>query len=870
MRKALYWILPLALLAACTQTLPEAGEETPAAIQAAQEREPALIAGSVILQVSDELADQFASGALLTKSAAINAAFDNLGVTRIERLYPDAGEWEPRHRAAGLHRWFIVSYDPAAQPATKAALDFSAIDGVVYAEPQRRIRSNAYFNDPYAPRQWALYNDGSMGSNYKAGCDINVEPVWSTYTGGSSRVIVAVVDEGVQMDHPDLEAITIPGGENGSKSFVNDYPGYNIYPDDHGTHVAGAIAAVSNNEIGISGIAGGLDGKGGVRILACPFMHENPNDADHPYQGNAYNAIVWAADHGAVICNNSWGNVYDTQEEAMAGGVGGTKSAIDYFIQYAGCDGDGNQLPDSPMKGGLVLFAAGNEGWQIGWPAAYEPVVAVGAVSAQFTRAYYSNYGDWVDICAPGGDAYQGTLIMSTVTDGGYDNMQGTSMACPQVSGVAALIVSHFGGPGFTVDMLKERLLGGANKNAVSEALEIGPLVDAMGAFTYNGTIPPEPAKGVIGTASSNNITLTWKVTSDKDDKKAYGYLALATTDAGDLVDLDPRKIPASVKQVSVEVGSRSVGDDISATLSGLAFNTDYHTTVIAYDYAGNYSAPSTVLKVRTEKNNPPVVSTDYTGDYKVKPFKALSVTYTVSDPDGHSFTIEVDPGSDAFATAIGGETINATIYGNRAPAGKYTAHIVATDSFGEKTDYPVQYEILENHAPKVVSEMDNMQFGQVGVTHTIDISNYIQDEDEETLTYTVTMDGQNVAHLNPNEGKIYLTTLGYGLTTATITATDACKASCSLSFMILVRDESRPVDLYPNPVVNTLNIRPGTEGQFDISISNKAGATVWSGTSAASPFSPLAVDLSDQPGGMYYVRIEGPSVNDVYTIAKK
>ena len=870
MRKAFYWILSLALLTACTQSLPEVGEEAPGVIQAALEQEPALIPGSVILQVSEELADQLSSGALQTKSTALNGVFDGLGVSKIERLYPDAGEWESRHRKAGLHRWFIVSYDPAAQPATKAALDFSSVDGVVYAEPQRRIRSNAYFNDQHAPKQWALYNDGSLGGNYKAGCDINVQPVWSTYTGGSSDVIVAVVDEGVQMDHPDLEAITIPGGENGSKSFVTNYPGYTIYADDHGTHVAGAIAAVSNNEIGISGIAGGLDGKGGVRILACPFLHENPDDPEHPFQGNAYNAMVWAADHGAVICNNSWGDVYDTQEEAMAGGVGGMKTAIDYFIQYAGCDSDGNQRPDSPMKGGLVVFAAGNDGWQIGWPAAYEPVVAVGAVSAQYTRAYYSNYGEWVDICAPGGDARQGTQIMSTVANSNYDYMQGTSMACPQVSGVAALIVSYFGGPGFTVDMLKERLLGGANRDAVSEALEIGPLVDAMGAFTCNGTIPPEPAKDVVGTANSNNITLTWKVTSDEDDKKAYGYLVLATTNAGDLEDLDLRKIPSSVKQVSVEVGSLSVGDNISVTLSGLAFNTDYHTTVVAYDYAGNYSAPSPVLKVRTEKNNPPVITTDYTGDYKIKPFKTLSVTYRVSDPDGHPFTIEVDPGSDAFTHAISGETINATIYGNRAPAGKYTAHIVATDSFGEKTDYPVNYEILENHAPKVVSEIENMQFGQVGVTQTIDIAKYIQDEDEESLTYTVMTDAQNVVHLNPNEGKIYLTTLGYGLTTATITATDACKASCSLSFMILVRDESRPVDLYPNPVVSTLNIRPGTEGQFEIAISNKAGATVWTGTSVISPFSPLSVDLSDQPGGIYYVRIEGPGVNSAYTIAKK
>ena len=112
-------------------------EKEPDAQVTVADEVPALIPGEVILQVSEELASQLAGGSLQTKSASLNAVFDGLGVTRIERLYPDAGEWEPRHRKAGLHRWFRVSYDPKAQPATKAAMDFSAVEGVVFAEPQR-------------------------------------------------------------------------------------------------------------------------------------------------------------------------------------------------------------------------------------------------------------------------------------------------------------------------------------------------------------------------------------------------------------------------------------------------------------------------------------------------------------------------------------------------------------------------------------------------------------------------------------------------------------------------------------------------------------------------------------------------------------
>jgi hypothetical protein len=131
-------------------------------------------------------------------------------------------------------------------------------------------------------------------------------------------------------------------------------------------------------------------------------------------------------------------------------------------------------------------------------------------------------------------------------------------------------------------------------------------------------------------------------------------------------------------------------------------------------------------------------------------------------------------------------------------------------------------------------------------------------------------MTESDVVHLNASADKLVLTTRGYGFTTATVTATDACKASCSFSFNVLIRDDARPLDVYPNPVVDKLNIRPGQEGQLEVTVTNKVGATVWSGSATVGPFNPMSIDLSGQPGGVYYVHVQGNGVDERYTIAKK
>ena len=865
-RNILLFLWTTLLLASCTAQSPV--EEAPQA-QESNLRRSAFIPGVTVVQVSEALAEELASGSLQTKSGEVNSAFDRLGIIRAERVFPDAGEWEPRHREAGLHTWFRLYFDPDSAPVTKAAEDLSSVPGIISAEPQHRIRSTAYFNDPKAPQQWELYNHGFASPNYKDGCDVNVLPAWDVFTAGSKDVIVAVLDEGVQLDHEDLAASCIPAGSSGSQSFVYGHTGSKLHPGSHGTHVAGIIGAVNNNGKGISSIAGGYDGTGGVRIMSCAMLMEDPEDPEKTIGGYSENAFVWAADHGAVIANNSWSYAYENKEDALNDNIQqDLAKAINYFIQYAGCDSKGNQRPDSPMRGGLVLFAAGNDDFTISWPAAYTPVLAVGSIASNGKRAYYSNYGNWVDICAPGGDLKLGPGILSTIVDNGYDSYQGTSMACPQVAGVAALLVSHFGGPGFTCDMLKERLLNGANYKIAPG--NIGPLVDAMGSFSYGGRLAPDPVTDASVSVSANTVTVSWTVTQDKDDVKALGYQIMVSKNPEELIGIDPYFIPKGIVSRKFETGRAKVGETISGVIHGLDFTSRYYVAIAAYDYLGHYSDVSAPLTVDTGENNPPVITADYTGEIVLKAHQKPAYGFRITEPDGHAFTLSFDGGSEAFSPNYQGNGIlYVSLVGKAAPAGRYTATITATDEFGLAASYSFDYEILQNHPPVLIRTPENLIFDGAGQSTVLTIADYIRDEDEEPLNFELASSDKGVIEVLPNGDDVKISAKGYGVATAGIVASDISGTSCTLELKVLVRDPSLPVEISPNPVKSVLTIRPRESGTLKAVISNKAGATVFSGTAEVNPFEPMEVDMAAYPSGTYYVRLEGCGLNDRYTVAK-
>lgn len=837
--------------------------------------EESYIPGVMTVEFSDELAAQIeaglkSGGKIATKSAPLDDAFEAIGVTGFERVFPDAGPWEERHREAGLHRWYRVYYNGNAAARTKAPVSIGMMEGVLNAAPCPKMKVHSYFNDPLAFEQWDFNNPGGSNTTgkYAWGADIDVEPVWANYTAGSSNVIVQVVDYGVDMSHRDIGPVTIPFGPDGSRSFCPGFEDQPVSKGNHGCHCAGTIAAINNNHLGVCGIAGGNDGNGGVRILSCEIFRDEGGER---LNGSGENAIVWGADHGAVISSNSWGTDFKREVDARAAkekDYAATKVAVEYFNKHAGTDLNGNQT--GPMKGGVVFFSAGNDNWQAGWPAKLDCVVAVGASTALNTKTTYSNYGDWVDICAPGGD---GSInIWSCLTDGKYGAMNGTSMACPHVAGVAALLVSYFGGPGFTREMLLERLLTGASHEKVAPSQNIGPLVDAYASFSLWSTIAPEPVGDFTLESVSNKIKFTWAVTPDADDKHAGKFLLALSENASTMTEqLSPRSLPDDVISWTLPTGTKQVGDNLEWEFEGLKFETDYYCTVFASDMSGNYSAAAPVRTIRTNRNNPPVFDQVCGSPITVKAHEVTRLEFSAHDPDGHKFTLRAEPGSEAVsAPESKNGMITVAISGRDAAPGDYTCTVVATDEYGCESRYPFTYTILENHNPEATKEFEDILMSKPGETVKIDLEDYITDIDGERVVYRASSAQTGMVDIKFMGNTLNITSKKYGTADITVKASDTCGGSSEFTFRILLRDSSKPMDLYPNPVTGgILNLRPGKQMQATVTIRSKSGATVFSGEAGMSPFEPYTVDMKGLPAGIYYVTVVSAGIDSTYTIVK-
>ncbi len=419
----------------------------------------------------------------------------------IRRVFRPAGKFEQKHIEAGLDLWYEVTVS-GDEDLDLVLFAFEGISEIEIAEPvyQRTLRDVEGSGDlPYvgtAGMEEEILpgppNDPRYNSMY--GLDIiNAEDAWGLETG-SANVVVAIEDQGVDYNHQDLSGHMwtnsgeVPGNgvDDDNNGYVDDYYGYNfgnnngnIAIDYHGTHVGGTVAAETNNGVGVAGIAGGSGNNDGVRLMSLSVFGNGS-------QGGFDEAFVYAADMGAVISQNSWGG--GSQSNVL-------EDAIDYFIANAGG-------PNAVMDGGLVVFAAGNSNTSSttnGYPASYSPTVAVASITSNRTKSSFSNYGSWVDISAPG------SSILSTYPNNSYNSISGTSMACPHVSGVAALVVSANEG-NITASQLRNILESTASDvdsyNASYSGLLGSGIVDAYAALSGGDNPPPPPPAECVEVSS--------------------------------------------------------------------------------------------------------------------------------------------------------------------------------------------------------------------------------------------------------------------------------------------------------------------------------------------------------------------------------
>lgn len=392
-----------------------------------------LTSGQAVDVVPGQVLVKFKKGISAQRRAAVYSAFNS---KRTDALPPEVD---------------LVRI-PAGQSVESAVKQYGALSEVEYAEPNYIRRAFATPNDTYYQQglQWGL-------------AKIQAPSAWDETTG-SDTVIVAVVDSGVDYNHPDLAYNIWPStgydfiANNDASTGGN--PTEDTDPKDemgHGTHVVGIIAAVTNNSAGVAGVAGGFYPQRGCRIMAVRVLNANGDGTDFTVS----KGIVYAANNGAKIINLSLGGVAFSHT---------LKAAVDYAA-YGVADSTVNY---AYSKGCILVAASGNGGSdgvgdpQVAYPAAYDNVIAVGAVDSNDVRASFSNYGPELAIVAPGQQIYS-TMPTYTVTENSkgysltYSYMSGTSMATPMVAGVVALMISKK--PLMTQSDVRTALINTTNKN---------------------------------------------------------------------------------------------------------------------------------------------------------------------------------------------------------------------------------------------------------------------------------------------------------------------------------------------------------------------------------------------------------------------
>ena len=604
------------------------------------------------------------NGVALSGIASVDRLHQQFNVTRMERVFRPAGKFEDRHREWGLDRWYRIEVAPRSdlESVARAYLADAAIESAspeytksLHGRPTYEVsemmgplraasRAEAAAppfipDDPRYGEQWHYDNTGQTnipgdGEAGTPGVDINL-PEAHDITTGTPDVIVSIVDSGLDLDHPDFQgALWINDGEdiNGNgvfdrtpeanggdlngidddnNGFVDDVVGYDFADNDpipetvspsvidnsHGTHVAGTVAARNNNGTGVAGVAGG-DGTAdsGIRLMITQTFSNNVTGFPE--------AIIYAADNGAVISNNSWGYTSPGVFEQPV------LDAIDYFIANAGGPGEA-------MEGGIYVNSAGNSNSDAEYyPGFYGPAFAVSSTEDTDSKSSFSNYGDWVDVAAPGGQfGIDGVISTLHRSAGEYGSFSGTSMSAPHIAGAAALVASEM--PGMTAAEVEALLANsGVDISDQNPGFQLGKRLDALNALQGPDDIDPstitdlsiqtDPAVMAAGTS----VTLTWTAPGDDGtDGTASSYdLRMSTT--GPITDANFD----SAMPIEGVPAPQAAGTTETFTADELPFETEIWFAIRTTDEFLNLSGVSNSPSITTEEGPEFTVSADSIG----------------------------------------------------------------------------------------------------------------------------------------------------------------------------------------------------------------------------------------------------------------
>ena len=572
------------LLAACTEVVDEGNlQNTGSGVLMTKviNTPSASVEGTLLLCLTEDAAQLLASGDMSLREQ-FSAEVDLKTLEPVFAITPGKEDVARRHN---LHKWFKVEFDGVSNTAAAAKLaSFASVVTVQYdkvVSPASDLEFTPYrpslaqmssdedfpFDDPMLVDQWHYINTGSShvsNSSYEGG-DLAVKDAWRL-TGGDRRVVVAVIDGPIKYNHPDIAPNMwknegeVPGNnvDDDKNGYVDDVYGWNCVRNTgnidwsnrsesgHGTHVAGIVAAANGNGIGVCGVAGGTGKGDGVRMMSLQIFEGGASTLDASAK-----AFVYAADNGASIAQCSFG--YEGEGSAYKSDkdysrvFGAEYDAIRYFM-----DPENNN--SEILDGNIVVAAAGNDGRDMSsYPAAVKDVISVTALGPDYLPAVnYTNYGPGCNIAAPGGDFYIGNIsnfqdnrsrVLSTfvnsVTDANlgtsghdYVYMQGTSQACPGVSGVAALGLSyaHKLGKKFSRDEFVSMLLTSVNdldERLTDNSLKISGYRNGAETYLDLGLYRGKMGTGAVDAwkflmAIEGTPTLTVQVADENSKAKRY------------------------------------------------------------------------------------------------------------------------------------------------------------------------------------------------------------------------------------------------------------------------------------------------------------------------------------------------------------